>query len=90
MRARERLEKFTRLRDLDRIHAQPLARKSARQPDLGECASLLKDVYTSERGGRESLGIDTASLQDLPKFTAHEVQRALSKMAKNKASDKPG
>ena len=90
MRATERLEEFTRLRDLDRIHAQPVARKSARQPDLGECASLLKDVYTSERPGRESLGIGAASLQDLPRFSAREVQHIFSKMAKKKASDARG
>ena len=90
MRAKERLEEFTCLKDLDRIHAQPVVRKSARQPDLGECARLLKGVYTSERRGHESLAIDAESLKDLPKFSAREVQRALSKMAKNKASDNRG
>ena len=61
-RATSRLEEFSRLKDLERIHAHPVSRKGSQKPDVTKCSDLLREVFASANGSPNGVGVDKVLL----------------------------
>ena len=77
------------MKDLERIHAHPIKRKSGPSPNWDSAAIFYKKIYASE--DRHDYTIDDGHGKFyIPPFTVEELNESLKKMSKGKCLDRNG
>jgi len=83
-RLRDKLESFKDLKELERICADPVKRKSVIRPSSDDFAACLQQVYASDCGGMDALDILNNTAHPVQPFSLLELQAALKKLSKKR------
>ena len=84
------MESFKDLKELERICADPVKRKSVIRPSSDDFAACLQQVYASDCGGMDALDTGNDTAHHVQPFSLLELQTALKKLSKRKSADRRG
>ena len=82
--AEEKLNEFSKLESLGKLHLYPIKKTHTIGPNLEACAKLLQQVYTTDNE------LNYSTNHSVPAFTFEEVKHALKCMRKGRCCDKDG